>query len=109
QLSGFRGWRMRGQNNLTLLMPRRLYTKKSEYAKTRLTPRLVGFAGPEDPLATSRPAWVRPDVGDPGHFGRSAPRRRGVALSSPAPDGRSRMDSSGVDHEGHGTARAHLC
>src|SRR5207302_261941 len=62
-------------------IPRCLYTVRSEYAETRLSPRLARSARAKDPLAAAAPAWLRHHVCDSSHVRRSAPRRGRFTLS----------------------------
>src|SRR5277367_6151675 len=71
-------------SSLTIPILRRLYTRKSEYAKTRFAPGLTRSAGLEDSLAPAAPSRLWNHVGYSGHVEGSAPRRGRFALPCPA-------------------------
>src|SRR6185369_14199921 len=86
---------------LTLPIPRRLYTTKSEYAQNRLPARLAGSACFEHPFAAAAATRLRDHVRDQRLVWRRTSRRGGLPLPGAAPYGRGRVDPRGMDHEGY--------
>ena len=75
-------------SNLFIL--RRLYIKRSEYAKAQFFAGLARSSRAEDPLAAAAPTRLRDHVCHPGHLRRGAAGRGRFALS-----GAPRMEEAG--------------
>src|SRR5438876_9924376 len=94
-------WLLAFATSLTVQALRRLYIKKSKYAKNRLSPGHARSARFEDSLAAAAPPRLCHHVRDQGSVRRRAPRRGRFAVSGAPSDGGSRVDSRGMDYEGH--------
>src|SRR5882672_3937600 len=89
-------------SNLFIL--RRLYIKRSEYAKAQFFAGLARSSRAEDPLAAAAPTRLRDHVCHPGHLRRGAAGRGRFALS-----GAPRMEEAGWIRAGWVTRTRAAC